>query len=107
MSTAGRNSLHVVQDRDILPMENLMGIAVLFAERMGLSFAECFEPEAFSRQDVWSPLNGTVRIIGKDRSGWATVTGFTALGNVVLRPDEPPLQPAGEGVRPMAKRQTS
>jgi hypothetical protein len=67
-------------------VENLQGIVVLTLSDQ-LTLQECFEPEAFDKADVCLPLWGTLRVVASDGACWATVTGFTPLGNVVLVPD--------------------
>lgn len=71
-----------------MPVDNLQGIMVLAVE---LTAAQVFEPEAFHKDDICLPKNGTLRVLASDGACWATVAGFTPLGNVILVPDGEPL----------------
>jgi hypothetical protein len=95
----------LIAGRQCAPVENLQGILVLTVADM-LSMEQVFEPEAFNREDVCLPKNGTLRVIASDGACWATVVGFTPLGNVILVPDGQEIeQPAA--VKAAARRRAA
>lgn len=78
----------LIEGQELSPIENLQGIIVMSVGRK-FTLEEVFEAEAFGKDQICLPLWGTLRVIAKDGASWATVRGFTPLGNVILAPDQP------------------
>jgi hypothetical protein len=65
-------------------------IAVIDAAGMGLSLADVFAPNAFSKDERLGGKGEIIRIEATDGRCWATVTGINDYGNVVIELDAQP-----------------
>lgn len=95
----------MLTQRMVRPAE-FRGFVELRAADLGLTIEQAIEPECFSAKQSLINAQTVLRLVGSNGTCWATVTGISPLGNLIIELDWHPapephrLQAAFDAARP-------